>query len=128
MNTIEDVESKREAILEEIRGIRSMRRGTLNEQYLKVRHKGKKEAVRRGPYYVFTRSEEGKTVSWRVRTPEEVEQAKEDVAAYKRFKELSQEYEELTEKLGELERAAGTSSKKNASGRGRRRPRSKANH
>lgn len=128
METVEEVEARRKAILEEIGGIRSMRRGTVNEQYAKVSHKGKKDPVRRGPYYVLSRNEGGKTVGWRLRTPDEVEQAKEDVAAYKRFKALCKEYEEFTEKLGELERAAGTSSKKNASGRGRRRSRSEANH
>jgi len=120
MEMIEHVEARREAVLEEIGGIRSMRRGTVNEQYAKVPHKGKKDPVLRGPYYVFSRNEAGKTVGWRLRTLEEVEQAKEDVAAYKHFKALCKEFEELTEKLGELERAAGTTSKKNDRSGGRR--------
>lgn len=120
MEVIEEVEARREAILEEIRGMRSMRRGTVNEQYAKVSHKGKKDPVLRGPYYVLSRNEGGKTVGWRLKTPEEVEQAKEDVAAYRHFKGLCKEFEELTEKLGELERASGKGSKKNARGRDRR--------
>lgn len=108
MEGIEDLESRREAVLGQIGEIRSMRRGTVNEHYARVSHKGKNEPVTRGPYYVLSRNEGGKTVGWRLRTAEEVEQAKEDVTAYKRFKALCREYEELTEKLGELERSAGT--------------------
>ena len=128
MNAIEEAEDRRGAILEEIRDIRRMRRGSVNEQYLKVSHKNEKEPVLRGPYYVFTRSEKGRTVSWRLRTQADIEQAQEDVAAYKRFKLLCQELEELTERLGDLEQGEGATSKKNASGRGRGRPRSEAHH
>ena len=104
MNTIRDLEARRKAILEEMRSMRSMRRGTINEQYLKVHHKGKKEPVIRGPYYLFSRKERKRTVGYRLTTPEELEQARKDVAAHKRFVALCEEFEQLTERFGELER------------------------
>jgi hypothetical protein len=103
MNSVKEIEDKREAILEEIRSIRSMKRGTINEQFLKVPRKGEKETVLRGPYYVLSRREGGKTVSQRLTSPSQLEQARREVAAHKRFVELCQEFEKLTEQLGEIE-------------------------
>lgn len=103
MNAIQEVEARREAVLEEMRGMRAMKRGTINEQFLKVPHKGKAKPVRRGPYYVFSRSQGGKTVSQRLAPGPQLEQARKDVAEHKRFVELCGEFERLTERLGELE-------------------------
>ena len=69
MKMIESIEKRREEIIEEIINISSMRRGTINEQYLKVQRKDKESSLR-GPYYVLTRKENGKTVSTRVRSNE----------------------------------------------------------
>jgi hypothetical protein len=104
MDTVQQLEAQRTAILEEMRSIRSMRRGTINEQYFKTRLKGRKGIVHQGPYYVFSRREGEKTVSKRLRSEVEMEQARRDVAEYKRFLGLCQEFEGLTARLGELER------------------------
>ena len=103
MDTIQELEARRNGILEEMRSIRSMRRGTINEQYFKTHLKGGKGIVRQGPYYVLSRWEGDKTVSKRLRSVGELEQAQKDVAEYKRFLGLCQEFERLTARLGELE-------------------------
>jgi len=103
MDTVQGLEARRSGILEEMRSIRSMRRGTINEQYFKTRLKGSKGIVRQGPYYVLSRREGQKTVSHRLRSETELEQARRDVAEYKRFLGLCQEFERLTARLGELE-------------------------
>jgi actin-related protein len=103
MDTVQDLESRRNGILEEMRSIRSMRRGTINEQYFKTRLKGKKGMGHQGPYYVLSKREGKKTVSKRVPVAE-LEQAQKDVAEHKRFLGLCQEFERLTARLGELER------------------------
>jgi len=102
---IQELEVRRNAVLEEMRSIRSMRRGTINEQHFKIRPKGRKGIVLQGPYYVLSRREGEKTASRRLRSPAELEQARKDVAEYKRFMGLCQEFERLTARLGELERS-----------------------
>ena len=102
--TIQELEDRRNGILEEMRSIRSMRRGTINAQHFKTRLKGRKGIVVQGPYYVLSRREGKKTASQRLRSPSELEQAQKDVAEYKRFMGLCHEFERLTARLGELER------------------------
>jgi len=115
------LEQRRQEIVEAMLRIGSMRRGTLNEQFLPVPHKGSKQPVLRGPYYVISRSEQGKTVSERVPAGK-VERVRQDIAAYNRFMELSREFVELTERLGALEQAEETLKKtlKSRPGRTRR--------
>ncbi len=104
MDTVQELETRRNGILEEMRSIRSMRRGTINEQYFKTRLKGRKGIAHQGPYYVLSRREGQKTVSNRLRSEAELEEARRDVAEYKRFLGLCQEFERLTARLGELEK------------------------
>jgi len=104
MDTVQELEARRNAIIEQMRSIRSMRRGTISEQHFKTHLKGRKGVVLQGPYYVLSRREGEKTVSKRLRSPVELEQARKDVAEYKTFLGLCQEFERLTARLGELER------------------------
>jgi hypothetical protein len=104
MDTVRELEARRNAIIEQMRSIRSMRRGTISEQHFKTHLKGRKGVVLQGPYYVLSRREGEKTVSKRLRSPVELEQARKDVAEHKTFLGLCQEFERLTARLGELER------------------------
>ncbi len=102
MDTTRALEQKREQVLEQMRAIRSMRRGSVTEQYLKVPHKDKPKPVVRGPYWIHTWKEGGKTVGQRL-SREEAPQAKKDVEAHKKYVALCKEFETLTLRLGELE-------------------------
>ncbi len=104
MDTVQELEARRDALLEQMRSIRSMRRGTVSEQHFKIRLKRTKGIGLQGPYYVLSRREGKKTMSNRLRSGPEVEQARKDVAEYKRFMGLCHEFEQLTARLGELER------------------------
>lgn len=104
MNEVKQIEDRRNALLEEMRSIRSMRRGTINEQYFKTYSQGKREMKRQGPYYVLSRREGGKTVSQRMNSPVELEQARREVEEYKKFLLLCREFEQLTTRMGELGR------------------------
>lgn len=105
MDTVQELETQRNAIIEQMRSIRSMRRGTISEQHFKTHLKGRKGVVLQGPYYVLSRREGEKTVSKRLTSPIELERARKDVAEHKTFLGLCQEFERLTARLGELERA-----------------------
>lgn len=108
MNTTTDLEARRNAILEEMRSIRSLRRGSISEQFLKVRHQGIREPVLRGPYYVLMRRDGKKVISQRVTSGSALAQAQKDIESHRRFIALCREFEMLTEQLGELERESAT--------------------
>ena len=119
--TIKQIETQREAILEQLRQIRTLYRGTINEQFFLVPSKSTNQSLRRGPYFVLSRREGTKTISRRLSTAEDLDQARQDVAAHKQFVSLCRRYEELTERLGQLERQ-GDDGKKNRGDRRRQRP------
>ncbi len=104
METREEIEHKRYTIAQDMLAIRSMRRGTITEQFLKAKSKGEQPPVLRGPYYVFSRREGQRTISERLTTPAQVDQTRQDIAEYKKFQDLCKEFEALTERLGVLER------------------------
>ena len=116
MDSIPQLEARRLAILDSIKAIRSMRRGSISEQFFPVFRSGQKLAARRGPYYVFTRHRGSRTVSRRLITPQALRQAREDVEAFNHFQALCREYEQLTEKLGEVERGTEPEKKRSKSG------------
>ena len=102
MNDQETLRMHRDAILAEMGGLETMRRGTINEQYFR---RGKKTAGRtdlRGPYYVFSRCEGGRTRSQRLKTAEDLARARQAIAAHKRFLALCEEFVSVTERLGNL--------------------------
>ena len=116
MDSRQHLEAQRLAVLESIKSIRSMRRGAITEQFFPVLRQGQHQVARRGPYYVFSRHQGSRTVSQRLTTPQALQQAREDVEAYKRFQALCREYEQLTEKLGEWEREVAQEKKRLKSG------------
>ena len=98
-------QQKRDGILEEIRQIDRLRQGTISEQFYGTGEK------KQGPYYVQQGYAEGK--HWSQRVPKaQVDQVRADINAGVRFKELCQEFAEVTEQATILQDQA--SSKKNA--------------
>ena len=104
METITQIEARRNQIVKEMCAIRSMRRGSISEQYVPASRKGKKTGKLRGPYYILSYWGGQKSVCERLKSRQEVEQAQKDVAEHKRFVSLCKEFEDLTQRLGELER------------------------
>jgi len=101
MDETSRIEARRREILKEVGEMRSMRKGSVTEQFLQVPQKGKEPAIR-GPYYTYTKKVKGKTVGRRLKSTE-VERFKDDVKAFHRFQALCKEYAELNERLGEME-------------------------
>lgn len=102
MDSRRQLQQQRQRVVEQMLSLGSMKRGTLNEQWLRVPQKGQSEPALRGPYYVLSRKEAGKTVSHRI-APDKVERVRQDIARHNRFVELSREFVELSEQMGALE-------------------------
>lgn len=100
----QDLELQRQAILKKMGELRTMRRGTVSEQFLDVPHKGQAKPVRRGPYYLWQYWERGVPKRRRLHGAAEVESARKEVAAYKEFELLCKEYVSVAEALAEEER------------------------
>jgi hypothetical protein len=110
------LETTRQEILQQMAAITRMRRGTVNEQYFDVRQKDG-SVVRHGPYFLYSRTEKGKSFSARI-SPEEVERYREETENCRRFKELSNRCVVICEGLAE---AAEEGLEKKRSKRKRRR-------
>jgi hypothetical protein len=97
------IEQRRSEILAQMEQMRSLHRGTLNAVYKEQVKDGKATGVRYGPYYVLSRNVRGKTKSRNVAS-REVDEVRAGLEQHTLFRELCDEYEELTQRLGELER------------------------
>lgn len=101
MKEIERLEKRRMQIIKEIGSIRTIRKGSVTEQYLKVARKGEREPGLRGPYFLYTRKEKGKTVGRRL-TKQEADRFRRQVDGFHRFQALGKEYAEICERLADL--------------------------
>lgn len=108
MMSTHTLETRRRTVLEQLAAIRSLRKGTLNEQWAPVVRDGKNTRELRGPYFVWSYKVGNKTVSERVKGKQEQQWARQDALNYQRFKELCLELEQLTHQLGLLERQEST--------------------
>lgn len=106
--SVQAIEERRRELVEELLGMRSLVRGALTEQYLKVPQKGQEVPALRGPYYVLSQSVKGRTQSRRVKK-KEAERVRQDVSNYKCFEAVCCELAALTEQLGNLERESRAS-------------------
>ena len=95
------LERKRQEILEEMATITRMRRGTVNEQHFEVRQRDG-SVVRHGPYFLYSRTEKGRSFSKRIGA-EEVQRYREETQQCRRFKELSNRCVLICEELAEAD-------------------------
>lgn len=104
MTRIQQLESRRSEVLRELAAIRSLRKGSLNEQWFPIVRNGKKTKKLRGPYFVWSYKVGKKTVSERLKDEQRIAWARQDAANYRRFRRLCGELEQLVAELGEAER------------------------
>ena len=101
MRAISKLVERRNEIVGKISEIKSMRKGILNAQYKNVPHKNG-DVARKGPYYVLTRKgRDGKTISQSI-PAKDVENVQTEVDNYKCFRQLSDEFIEVCEKISLL--------------------------
>ena len=104
-----EYQEKRKQILEQMAQIECMEKGRLSEEYREKHKDG--EMVRLGPYYKHQCWENGRNVSRRVPVPE-VERLREGVDGYHQFRELADEFVEVTVEMSR--KSAGDEGKKKA--------------
>ncbi|MGO9200327.1 MAG: DUF6788 family protein [Limisphaerales bacterium] len=81
------LDRRRQALLEQLAGLRELRRGSLTEQFLEVKH-ADGSVVKRGPYPLFTRKQAGKTLSMRLTDPEVVPLYRQQIQALQQFESV----------------------------------------
>jgi hypothetical protein len=93
---LDDLSQRREALIQQIRAIKRLRRGSLSEQFLKA--KGAPDAPPHGPYYVLQGFVGGKKFAHRVPS-DQAAQVQQDVANYRLLQGLVEELVNVSDQL-----------------------------
>lgn len=96
-----NLERQRQGLLHQLADLRELRRGSLTEQFLTVKH-ADGSTVKRGPYPLLTRKEANKTVSVRLTDPALVPLYRQQIQALRQFEGLVDQLVRLGEQLGDL--------------------------
>lgn len=101
MDRIEHLRARRKQLLGELAQLEEIRRGSVVEQFVEaVRKDGSK--VRRGPYVLYSFKDRGKSVSRRVTDRRQVGVYREQIGAFRRFREVVKELVAIGEQLSDL--------------------------
>jgi hypothetical protein len=96
-----NLEQQRQGLLRQLADLRELRRGSLTEQFLTVKH-ADGSSVKRGPYPLLTRKKANKTVSIRLTDPALVPLYRQQVQAMRQFESVVDQLVRLGEQLGDL--------------------------
>ena len=96
-----NLEQQRQGLLRQLADLRELRRGSLTEQFLTVKH-ADGSLVKRGPYPLLTRKEANKTVSVRLTDPSVIPLYRRQLQAMRQFEGVIEQLVRLGEQLGDL--------------------------
>jgi Family of unknown function (DUF6788) len=96
-----NLQRRRQALLEQLAGLRELRRGSLSEQFLQVKH-ADGSLVKHGPYPLLTRKQSGKTVSVRLTDPALVPLYRKQIQALRQFETVVAQLVGVGEELSDL--------------------------
>lgn len=99
--TYSNLDQRRQGLLRQLADLRELRRGSLTEQFLTVKHADGSQ-VKRGPYPLLTRKEANKTVSVRLTDPSVVPLYRRQLQAMRQFEDVIDQLVRLGEQLGDL--------------------------
>jgi hypothetical protein len=99
MSRLPKLRQTRSELLLHIGALEEMRRGSVTRQFLKVRRQDSSEPVFSGPYPLFTFKKDGKTVSRRLRDPEEILRLEQQVENFHAFRRLCSRLVEVSEAI-----------------------------
>ncbi len=96
-----NLEQQRQGLLRQLADLRELRRGSLTEQFLTVKHADGSKA-RHGPYPLLTRKEAQKTVSVRLTDPALIPCYRRQIQAMRQFETVMDQLVRVGEQLGDL--------------------------
>lgn len=96
-----NLQQQRQGLLRQLSELHELRRGSLTEQFLTVKHADGSK-VRRGPYPLLTRKEAKKTVSLRINDPALVPLYRQQIQAMRQFESVVDQLVRVGEQLGDL--------------------------
>jgi hypothetical protein len=96
-----NLEHQRQALLQQLSGLQQLRRCSLTEQFLMVKHKDGSQ-VKCGPYPLLTHKEGQKTVSQRLTDTELVPLYRQQIQAMRQFDTVVDQLVRVGEQLGDL--------------------------
>jgi len=99
--SMETLEAQRLGLLKQLAALGPMRRGSISEQIVETLGRDGRQK-QRGPYFVYTYKEKGKTISRRLTSPEQVALCRTQIQAFRRFQELSAQLLQVGEQAGNL--------------------------
>ena len=121
-----NLEQQRQGLLRQLADLRELRRGSLTEQFLTVKH-ADGSTVKRGPYPLLTRKEAQKTLSVRLTDPALVPIYRQQIQTMRQFERVVDQLVRVGEELGELA-VAEVVQKKTPRGTGAKRRGASASH
>ena len=105
-----NLDHQRQALLQQLSDLREIRRGSLTEQYLTVKH-ADGSRVKRGPYPLLTRKEGQKTVSVRLTDSQMLPLYRRQIQAFREFEAVVSQLARVGEQLSDLAVAEKTQKK-----------------
>jgi hypothetical protein len=96
-----NLEHQRQTLLRQLADLRELRRGSLTEQFLTVKH-ADGSLVKRGPYPLLTRKEADKTISLRLSDPAVVPLYRQQIQALRQFEAVVDQLVRVGEQLSDL--------------------------
>ena len=95
------LEQQRQSLLQQLSGLQQLRRGSLTEQFLMVKH-ADGSRVKRGPYPLLTRKDGYRTVSLRLSDPALVPLYRQQIQAMREFETVVEQLVRVSEQLSDL--------------------------
>ena len=100
MDRNDELRMKRRRLLEELGQLEQIRRGSVVEQFVETVGKDGTKS-RRGPYLLYSFKEKGKTVSRRLSSKAEANVYRNQIAAFRRFQQVTSELLRLGEQFSD---------------------------
>ena len=101
MSRVAQLRTRRERLLAELSELDQVRRGSVVKQYVEAVHKDGTK-VRRGPYWLYSYKEQGKTESRRIKAPHEVKKYRRQIEAFRRFERIMRDLVRVGEELSDV--------------------------